>query len=100
VTITQVGKDLFYIPDFIHDYGDEKHHTYQGSLKRHIAVEKAIYFLWGILNSIGDAFPLYGLFMVPIEIGLGLNCNFRVEDVGRYVVWSLFKGYYDYLGEA
>jgi len=100
MTVVQVGKDLFRIPDFIHDYGDEDNHTFKGSLKRHIAVEKAVYFLWSILNSVGDAFPLYNLFMAPIEVALGFNCNFPAKDVARYVVWSLRKGCFEWVGEA
>jgi len=98
--IEQLGKDLFFIPDFIHDFGDETHHNYRGSLKRHIAVEKALNFLMGILMWIGDACPFYKMLRVPIEVGLGLNCNFPSKDVALYAAWSSRKGYYDYVGEA
>jgi len=104
----QLGKDLFFIPDFIHDFCDDNnHHTYRGSLKRHIAVEKALFFLMDILMRVcdvwslrEDSFSLYNLLMIPIEIGLGLNCNFPSRDVALYAAWSLRKGYYEYIGEA
>jgi len=98
--LTQVGKELFYIPPFIHDYGDKNHHTYRGSLRRHVAVEKALFFLMGILMWVGDACFFYKLLRVPIEVGLGLNCNFPARNVALYAAWSYRKGYYDYVGEV
>jgi len=100
MTVEQVGKDLYFIPEFIHDYGDEKHHTYRGSLKRHVAVEKALFLLLAILTWIGDACPLYKLLRAPIEISLGFNCGFPSRDVALYCIWSVRKGYYDYVGKV
>jgi len=78
-------------PSFVHEYYDieEEKHTFNGSIRRHVAVERAISQVSRILNFIGDAFPLYDYLSILPIIALGLNCNFPVKDVALYVVWYL-----------
>jgi len=77
-------------PDFVHESKDEgEGHTFKGSLTRHIAVEKAVYLMQKIVEGVGDAFPLFDVLYIPIIIGFGVNCNFPIKDVMKYVVWWL-----------
>jgi len=78
-------------PSFVHHYCEDEggNHTFKGSLRRHTAIEKALYFLDDLLIFIGDAFPLYDLLSVPLIVGFGLNCNFPQKDVALYLVWYL-----------
>jgi len=79
--------DLSFICDYVED---GLGHTYKGSLGRHIIVEKVLFFFQKIMNDIiGDAFPLYDLFEIPISIGLGLNCSFPWKKVIKFQVWMV-----------
>jgi len=84
-------KDIVF-PSFVHETELEQH-NFKGSLKRHLAVEKALLFLLKILDEgIGDAVPGYSILEIPFIIAFGLNCNFPTLDIGQYVVWHL-RGY-------
>ena len=82
-------------PSWVHETEAETgKHTFRGSRRRHLTIERALYGIQGLLNWIGDAFPGYDLLRIPLEIAFGLNCNFPLPDIFRYVVWinaSLFR---------
>jgi hypothetical protein len=91
---------LFSVPEFIHDFGNEKHHrACRGSLAKHIAVEQLLYKLqvW-LINNDAMWTPFYKLFSASLSLLFGLNCNFPRRDVALFVAWKLRKGYYDYVG--
>jgi len=78
------------MPSFVHDFGDWERHTYRGSLRRHVAVERVLRFFQWVLNVVvGDACPAYELLYAPVHMGFGLNCNFPRRDVALFVAWSL-----------
>jgi len=78
-----------YRQNFEHDYSDTKtSHTFKGSLLRHVTVERVIYKMkdWYMDH---DALPMSSLLSFLISFLFGLNCNFPIRDVVRYVTEEL-----------
>ena len=83
-------KIIIYQAEWIYE-ADYKNHKYKGSLKRHLIIENALIdlrytcidydatFIWKIIQPITDFL-------------LGLNCNFPINDVMKYVVFRHFRG--------
>lgn len=89
MVLVKISGDLILeMPDFIHEYGDKNNHTYKGSLKRHVTVEKILYKIsWWLTDN--DAMPVCKLFDAVLDILFGLNCNFPKRDIALYFVWYL-----------
>ncbi len=78
-------------------YGSHAYHghTYRGSLVRHVAVERAIGFVsvpTSLTHRIVGCDLLYKLSRIPINVAFGLNMNFPVGDVFRYVGYWFLRG--------
>jgi hypothetical protein len=77
------------------DWFDRKQHSFNGSFVRHVAVEKALYFL--IDDIVGRFVKERGtletffkrILETPIKLIFGLNCNFPLRDIALCVVWEL-----------
>lgn len=66
-------------------------HTYKGSLTRHKAVEKVLYFLrrhtTRYINNFTRKFNkyLYRICYIPYHFFFGLNCNFPIKDIITFI---------------
>jgi len=108
MTIVKCGSSLYRRPDFIHDFGYNSdnplcheginYKTLEG-FQRHRAVEKILYKAREWLTDY-DAIPGYRFLELPLDILFGLNCKFPLKHIALFVVWSLRKGCYDYIGEV
>lgn len=65
-------------------------HTYKGSLVRHIAFENGIHIFSRMFSArvIRNDWA-FRILRLPIVVAWGLNCNFPVGDIGRYLVYWL-----------
>lgn len=80
--------DIEYFPSFFHwFYDDGEHHTYKGSLKRHVCVERLIMPTREWLVHY-DATIIYRILNFFIDLILGLNCGFPAKDVMSYAIWD------------
>ncbi len=81
-----------------YDWFDSKQHVFKGSLVRHVAVEKALYFLIDdfVGRFVKERNALETLFKrileTPLNFAFGLNCNFPLRDIALCTMWEL-KGY-------
>lgn len=98
-TVSFGGRTLtFEIPEFIHEFGDDTTHTFEGSLRRHLAVEKVLIRLRGWLIE-HDALPGYSFLDAFLDFLFGLNCNFPLKDIILHMIWTLKDGYYPCIKE-
>ena len=80
-------KHKVYQGDFIHEFGNSYKHTFKGSLKRHLSIEKYLYrFNHWLLDY--DSYGWYKIFRVLLTILYGLNCDFPKLDILRYLVFQ------------
>jgi len=72
---------------------EEGRHRYKGSLKRHVIIERLLYFLQKIFVRI-FGLPLCGTSVawlyLPLDIAFGLNCGFPPRHVVLYLKWRVF----------
>lgn len=88
--LVKVDRWIFQMPDFIQDYSeDSEHHTYSGSLIRHITIEKPLLKLRHLMIDNDAIIPFYNFFDAILDLLFGLNCNFLSHDIALYIVWSL-----------
>jgi len=76
------------LPEFIHRFSEDGvHHTYRGSLKRHLVFERLITPVRAWLLG-WDATWLYAYLNFFVDLTYGFNCNFPPKDVLRYAIWA------------
>jgi len=74
---------------FFHSYYESSnHHTFKGSLIRHITIERILYRLKAFALSFPR--PLSTVLLFPLTILFGLNCNFPIRDVLQWSLYMLF----------
>lgn len=106
--LVHVGKHVYQMPDFIHEFGDYTHHmsmmrtcerTEEGeyipftgpsnlAFIRHKCLDVIFYMIRRFLIDYDGAW-FHDLIDIPLSFLWGLNCNFPPRDVALHTVWDL-----------
>lgn len=85
-----IWKEIKIFYPFIQEFGYKNKHCYKGSLLRHITIERVIVKVRNFFEAIlpfNIYFGFKGIFYTPFNLLFGLNCNYRIADIIKYLIY-------------